>query len=141
MSRKLAREDCFKLMFEYEFLKAKNDVTLASFLDSDDLTDEEKSFVTEEYEGLLAHNDELEQIISKYLNGYTIGRVYKVDLSILKIAVYEMLFSSQKTPVGVVINEAVELAKKYSTDKSYGFVNGVLASVNKGECENAKTAN
>ena len=49
-----------------------------------------------------------------------------------------MLFSEEKTPCGVVINEAVELAKKYSTDKSYSFVNGLLASVNKGENDGTK---
>ena len=67
------------------------------------------------------------------------NRIFKVDLAILKVAVFEMLFSNEKTPSKVIINEAVELAKKYSTDKSYKFVNGVLASINKGEMD-GKTA-
>ena len=140
MSRILAREDCFKLMFEYEFLKERNDVSLLAFLESGDLTEDEKSFVEGEYAGLIENNQKLDEIISKYLNGYTLNRIFKVDLAILKIAVYEMLFSPEKTPAGVVINEAVELAKKYSTDKSFSFVNGVLASINKGEID-GKTAN
>ena len=138
MSRILARENCFKLMFEYEFLKERNDISLLTFLETDDLSAEEKQFVSDEYDGLIAKNEELESIISKYLKGYTLSRIYKVDLAILKIAVYEMLFSDAKTPVGVVINEAVELAKKFSTDKSFSFVNGVLASIKVGELD-AKT--
>lgn len=139
MSRILARENCFKLMFEYEFLKERNDLSLLSFLESEELTEEEKKFVKNEYDGLIDKNADLENIIAKYLKGYTLNRIFKVDLAILKIAVYEMLFSTEKTPSKVVINEAVELAKKYSTDKSYSFVNGVLASINKGEVD-GKTA-
>ena len=137
MSRRFARETCFKLMFEYEFLHQKNDLTLAEFLDDDNLEQEDKDFVISEYDGLIKHDAEVTDIISKYLKGYTINRIYKIDLSILKIAIYEILFSSLKTPSNVVINEAVELAKKYSTDKSYSFVNGVLASV-VGGLDNAK---
>ena len=140
MSRIQARESCFKLMFEYEFLKEKNEVSLLSFLDSDDLTDDEKTYVKDEYEGLIGRDKELENVIQKYLKGYTLNRIFKVDLVILKVAVYEMLFSKEKTPSKVIINEAVELAKKYSTDKSYSFVNGVLASVFDGEM-NGKEAN
>ena len=139
MSRILAREDCFKLMFEYEFLKERNELSLFNMLETDELTDEEKEIVKNEYEGLLQHNAEIEDIISKYLKGYTLQRIYKIDLAILKIAIYEMIYSNQKTPSKVIINEAVELAKKYSTEKSYSFVNGVLASVKKGELD-GKTA-
>lgn len=140
MSRILARENCFKLMFEYEFLKERNELSLFNLTGTADLTEEEKELVKLEYEGLIEHNDKIEDIISKYLKGYTLSRIYKVDLAILKIAVYEMLFSDHQTPSKVIINEAVELAKKYSTEKSYSFVNGVLASINKGELD-GKTAN
>lgn len=139
MSRIQARENCFKLMFEYEFLKEKNEVSLLSFLENDDLSEDEKNYVKEEYEGLIEKDKELESIIEKYLKGYTLKRLFKVDLSILKLAIYEMLYSSEKTPSKVIINEAVELAKKYSTDKSYSFVNGVLASVYNGEMDGKET--
>lgn len=135
MSRRFARETCFKLMFEYEFLHQKNDITLQEFLDSDNLDQEDKKFVTDEYADLINYDEKICQIISKYLKGYTLNRIYKVDLAILKIAIYEMLFSKYKTPSNVVINEAVELAKKYSTDKGYSFVNGILASIVNGESD------
>ena len=140
MSRILARENCFKLMFEYEFLKERNELSLFSLTDTEELNEEEKELVKQEYFGLIENNEKIEEIITKYLKGYTLNRIYKVDLAILKIAIYEMMFSNQQTPSKVIINEAVELAKKYSTEKSYSFVNGVLASVNKGELD-GKTAN
>ena len=140
MSRILARENCFKLMFEYEFLKERNELSLLSFLDSEDLNDDEKQFVQNTYDGMIENNDKLEEIILKYLKGYTLGRIYKVDLVILKLAVYELMFSNEGTPSKVVINEAVEMAKKYSTDNSFRFVNGVLASIVKGEVD-GKDAN
>ena len=140
MSRILARENCFKLMFEYEFLKERNELSLLSFLDSEDLNDDEKQFVQNTYSGMIENNDKLEEIISKYLKGYTLSRIYKVDLVILKLAVYELMFSNEGTPSKVVINEAVEMAKKYSTDNSFRFVNGVLASIVKGEID-GKDAN
>lgn len=133
MSRILARETCFKLMFEYEFLHQKNDVTLDSFLSEDSLTEDDKNFIINEYNGLLKRDEEICEIIKKNLKGYTLNRIYKIDLSILKIAIYELVFSEVKTPSNIVINAAVELAKKYSTDKSYSFVNGILASVVNGE--------
>ena len=138
MSRRLAREDCFKLIFEYEFLKEKNEISLFQCLEDENLNDEDKEFIKTEYDGLLQKNEEIESIITKYLKDYTLQRLFKVDIAILKIAIYEMLFSSENPPSGVVINEAVELAKKYSTDKSYSFVNGILASVYKGECDGKK---
>ena len=138
MSRRLAREDCFKLMFEYEFLKERNELSLFAYLEDENLTEEEKEFVKKEYDGLIEKNQEIEDIITKYLKDYTLQRVFKVDLAILKVAIYEMMFSQENLPCGVIINEAVELAKKYSTDKSYSFVNGLLASVNKGENNGTK---
>ena len=138
MSRRLARETCFKLMFEYEFLRMKNDITLEQFLQDDNLEQDDRDFVVQEYEGMIKHNDQIVEIIEKNLNSYTINRIYKVDMAILKLAVYEIKFSTLNTPSSVVINEAVELAKKYSTDKSYGFVNGILASVVK---DDAKASN
>lgn len=139
MSRRLAREDCFKLMFEYEFLKERNELSLFEYLEDENLTAEEKELVKKEYDGLIENNAKIEEIIVKYLKDYTLQRIFKVDLAIIKVAVYEMLFCEDKMPCGVVINEAVELAKKFSTEKSYSFVNGILASINKGENNGTQT--
>ena len=128
MSRKVAREDCFKLIFEYQFLKLKNELTLEEFFSDNDLLDEDKEYVERVYQGIIDHNEEILKVIESHLNGYVISRVYKVDLAILTLAVYELMYDKQ-LPSAVVINEAVEIAKKYSTDKSYSFINGVLASI------------
>lgn len=130
MSRIIARETCFKLIFEYEFLKQKNELTFEEFLNQADLIDDDKTFISNIYNGVIEHNQEILDIIEKHLKGYVISRVFKVDLAILTLAVYELKY--EKTlPSAVVINEAVELAKKFSTDKSYSFINGVLASIQK----------
>ena len=131
MSRIKARETCFKLIFEFEFLKQKNETTLEEFLLSKDLEKEDIDFVNSVYDGVLAHDEELNETIKKYLKGYTLERIFKIDLAILKLAIYEINYQGEST--SVIINEAVELSKKYSTDNGYKFVNGVLASVVKGE--------
>lgn len=131
MSRIKARETCFKLIFEYEFLKQKNEITLDEFLSSKDIEENDRDYVVEIYDGVLSKEQELDEKISKYLKGYTLERIFKVDLAILKLAIYEIDYLGEKP--SIVINEAVELAKRYSTDNSYKFINGVLASIVKGE--------
>ncbi len=134
MSRIGAREICFKLLFEFEFLKQKNPLTLEEFLltESENIDNEDLEFIKKVYDGAVEKSAEIEEIISKYLKDYSLNRVYKVDLAILKLAVFELKYFKD-TPTNVVINEAVELAKKFSTDNSYKFVNGVLASIIKEE--------
>lgn len=131
MSRIKARESCFKLIFEYEFLKQKNEITLEEFLSSQDIEQDDEQYINQVYDGILSKEDELNEIISSKLKGYTLDRVFKIDLAILKLAIYEIEYLKE-TPA-VVINEAVELSKKYSTDNSYKFINGVLANIVKGE--------
>ena len=131
MSRILAREYLFKITFEYQFQKQKDQELLNEFLQDENLTEDDKKFIENSFDGMIENQQKIDEVIANHLKGYTIGRVYKIDLAILKVAIYEMLFSSQNTPKTVIINEAVELAKKYSTDNSYRFVNGVLATVSK----------
>lgn len=132
MSRIKARESCFKLIFEYEFLKQKNEVTLEEFLSSKDIEPVDADYINNVYNGILNKDAELtEKIREKLRDGYTLDRIFKIDLAILKVALYEII--ELKENPAVVINEAVELAKKYSTDNSYKFINGVLANIVKGE--------
>lgn len=128
MSRKVAREDCFKLVFEYQFLNLKNELTLEEFLSDNDLVEDDKEYIKLIYNGIIEHNNEILEIIEKHLNNYSLSRLYKIDLAILTLAVYELKYE-KSLPRAVVINEAVEIAKKYSTEKSYSFINGVLASI------------
>lgn len=130
MSRSTAREHLFQLTFEQLFSEDKNDVTLEAYLMDASLTDSDKQYVRKAYDGIYTHLDELKSIVAKYSNGFNIDRIYKPDLAAMIVSVYEMKYVPE-VPAAVSINEAVELVKRYSTEKSKSYVNGVLASVNK----------
>ena len=125
MSRKKSREYAFRLVFEKFFHEPDSEF---EFVDEEFVLDEtDKQFVYELIGGVNEHYDDIRNLISKNIVGYDIDRVYKVDLAILILAVFEVKYNNENS--SVVINEAVELSKKYSTDKSYSFINGVLAKV------------
>lgn len=125
MSRKKSREYAFRLVFE-KFFHEPNDDCLSEMEDIV-LDDTDKDFVNTLIGGINEHYNQIMDIIKLNTIGYELERIYKVDLAILVLAVYELKFTD--TPDNVIINEAIELAKKYSTDKSYSFINGVLAKV------------
>lgn len=130
MSRSTAREHLFQLTFEQLFSEDKNDVTLEAYLMDASLTESDKQYVRKAYDGIYTHLDELKGIVAKYSNSFNIDRIYKPDLAAMIVSVYEMKYVPE-VPAAVSINEAVELVKRYSTEKSKSYVNGVLASVNK----------
>ncbi len=127
MSRRIARETVFKMVFEYTYYLEKNDGTLELMLLDSSLDDDDKRFINDVYDGTIMHYDEIKEIISQNTHGFDINRIYRPDFAILVVAVYELKYTD--TPVPVVINEAVELAKRYGEEKSGKFVNGVLKGV------------
>lgn len=127
MSRRAARNELFKLVFEICF-QDHSEVLFDEFLENENISEDNKNFVREIYSGVMENKDTILSDISKYLKGYTIDRLFKVDLAILLIAFYEIKYMKSED-VKVVANEAVELAKKYSTPKSHSFINGVIASL------------
>ncbi len=94
------------------------------------LSEEDALFSDRLYEGVHAHIEEIDNEISAHAKDWSIGRIAKVDLSILRIAVYELLYEPG-IPVGATVNEAVELAKEFGGEKSPGFINGVLGAIAK----------
>lgn len=96
--------------------------------DSTALSEEDALFSDRLYGGVRAHTEEIDAEIETHATDWSIGRIAKVDLSILRIAVYEILYE-RSIPVGATVNEAVELAKEFGGEKSAGFVNGVLGAV------------
>ncbi len=82
-------------------------------------------------EGTTRNLPQIDTLVSKYARNWTIDRMSVVDRSILRMAAYELVFSQEKTPVPAVIDEAIELAKKYSTDNSGKFINGLLDQLKK----------
>lgn len=128
MSRKQAREFLFKMIFELCFINPEQTETYENFLKDEEVDQENKQFIQTIYVGVVNNMQYLQEEIAKHIKGYTLERLFKIDLSILLLAFYEIMFYKE-TPATVVVNEAVELAKKYSTEKSYGFINAVLASL------------
>lgn len=126
--RRYAREVTFSLTFEYLFTKVKNDLQLDLF-EKKDLTGDDVQYIKDTYDGVVENFDALQEKAAGFAKGFKLERIYKVDLAILILAVYELSFTD--IPAEICINEAVELAKKFSTDKSVGFINGILAQVNK----------
>jgi N utilization substance protein B len=130
MTKRQLREQVFKMVFGAEFhdagempeqLKVYGEVE-ASW------SDEEKADISGKCESIVARIPELDELINSAAEGWKTARMPKVDLAILRLAVYEMKFD-EDVPVGVAINEAVELAKRYGTDSSPAFINGVLGKL------------
>lgn len=125
--RKTAREICFKLIFEYMFLNEQENILESEIvLGEEGLNDSDKEFIATIYNGVIENFDSLKNEIANLSKKFSIERIYRVDLSILLIAIYE-LDNLDDTPKAVVIDEAVRIAKVYSTENSLNFVNGILA--------------
>lgn len=129
MSRRSSRESAMKLIFEICYKPEETDVILESYFDENKLNQNDKDYISDIVKGTLSNIIEIDGFIERYSKGWKIGRIARVDMAILRLAIYEIKYSD--TPQSVVINEAVELAKKYGTDKSGAFVNGILASIAK----------
>ncbi len=134
MSRTNARKSAFYLVFQHEFVGsgAMEEAKDIFYAENNDLDENDKSFINSAVEGTIENIDEIDSIISSVSKGWSIERMAKVDLAILRLAVYELKFS-KATPKKVVINEAVELAKKYSSDNAPSFINGVLGKIAGGD--------
>lgn len=134
MSRREIREHIFKLLFRAEFYKPDElDEQTAFFFETDDnkkaLADAD--YIKEKLSNILTRLPDIDRMLSEKVEGWNINRMGKVDLSILRLALYEIKFDDD-IPEGVAINEAVELAKKFGQDNSKAFVNGVLSKLVQG---------
>ena len=130
MNRSDMREHAFKLIYSLEIQKVDNiQEQVDLYFESNNIKDEEaKKYITDAILGIEKNKAEILSDIEKNLKEeWKLNRISKMDLSVLKLAIYEIKFSD--VPYKVSINEAVELAKKYGEDKSKNFVNGVLASI------------
>ncbi len=136
MGKREQREQVFALLFRVEF-NSKEDMPeqVKLFLEDSEkmIGEKDADFISSRYEAITAGLGELDRIIDEKMDGWDVTRIGKVELTILRIAVYEMLYVDE-VPDSVAINEAVELAKKYGQESSGGFVNAILAKfVKQGE--------
>ena len=130
MNRSAMRENAFKLIYSLEIQKVENvQEQINLYFESNNITDEEaKKYIANAVNGIEEHQEEiLKDIETNLKEEWKLSRISKMDLTILKLAIYEIKYTD--VPYKVSINEAVELAKKYGEDKSKKFVNGILASV------------
>lgn len=135
MRRKVCREQIFKLLFQVEFNSKEEYEALAERfqemsgdeeVEKCELSAEEEDYVQSKYLSITGHIDELDEQLNAASLDWKTGRMGKVELAILRLALYEMN-EDEDIPESVAINEAVELAKKYGSDEAYAFVNGILA--------------
>ncbi len=129
MTRRQIREQVFKMLFAVDFHDAEELQTQEGLFDDDLISSEkEKDYILERYRNVTEKIGEIDEMINGVSEGWKTRRMAKVDLTLLRLAVYEMKYD-EDIPVKVAINEAVELAKQYGTDDSPAFVNGVLAKL------------
>lgn len=124
--RRTARENAFKLIFESLINEEEPSLSYEEL--TSELTGDDREFFDALTGGVKAERSFLTDVINRFSDGFAADRVYKIDLALLLMASYEILFMPD-VPDKVSVNEAVELAKEYSTDNSPAFINGVLASV------------
>ncbi len=129
MTRTELRESVFKLLFRVEFNEPEEMAQQKTLFFSDDevtYSEKEQTYIADKFERIKEAIPELDTALFEKAEGWTKNRIGKVELTIFRLAIYEIL-KDESVPAGVAINEAVELAKKYGQDNSGSFVNGVLA--------------
>lgn len=123
------REQLFKLLFRVEF-NAREELAQQEeffFQEEENNSDQkENAAISEKFNKIIAKLESIDQSLNEKVQGWDTGRMGKVDLTILRLAVYEIVYD-EEIPTSVAINEAVELAKKFGQDSSPAFINGVLA--------------
>ncbi len=128
MTRRELRENVFKMLFRVEFHEETEMPEQLELLgdEIENLTEEDSAYIHHKCNDIIAKISEIDAVINESTTGWKTTRMGKVDLTIIRLAVYEMKYEDD-IPEKVSINEAVELAKRYGTDDSASFVNGVLA--------------
>lgn len=131
MTRHVMREHLFRLLFESDFHEEHEfgeQFDNYWSLQDDEPDDREYGEIKSKLKSIIEKKAEIDALIEKYSEGWSINRICNADLNILRVAIYEMKWDGT-VPVKVAINEAVELAKVYGMDNSPSFINGILANV------------
>ena len=142
MSRKKARKIAMQIVYSQIFnIPYTNDSLIAPYenvynkVTENEIIDDKEFIKDKEYidfvvNGIKENVEQIDDIISRYLNAWTIDKISKVDLAILRLSTFEMM-NFKDLPISISISEAVNLAREYSEPKSVGFINGILASISK----------
>lgn len=130
MGRKKARKGLVFVVYQKQF--QDDNFSVDTYLDNYSYDKAEKEFIKQGFQLIEENIDTIDKYISDNLINWTISRLYRLDLSILRVALYELLIDG-KTPTPIVANEAVEIAKKYGTEDSSRLVNGILGTIIRSE--------
>lgn len=130
MTRKQMRDQLYRMLFQLEFHGSDElEEQVSMFLEElDEISDADKAELRDKFGIAATKVEEFDALIDEKASGWSVRRLPKADLTVLRLALFEILYD-EKVPDGVAVNEAVELAKKYGGEKSTRFVNGVLASI------------
>ena len=130
MTRSIIREHIFKILFRAEFYNKEELIQQTDYYVSElsSAKDKEIEYIKDKILAIIDKLPEIDEIINENSDGWPTNRLGKAELTIMRLAVYEIRFD-EEIPNGVAINEAVELSKKYGSDNSSSFVNGVLAKI------------
>ncbi|MTI65436.1 MAG: transcription antitermination factor NusB [Firmicutes bacterium] len=128
MGRKIQRETTMKLLFEMELNDDYTKERVESFLENNEISEDEGEYIIDISQKVIENLSLIDTKIEEYASGWKIKRIAKVDLSILRLAICEILYR-EDIPIQVSINEAIEVSKKYSSDESRKFINGLLGSL------------
>jgi len=128
MGRRAAREEAVKLLYQLEIQKEDRDKQIEYTLNESMFSERDKEYISDVARGVFENVEYIDGMIEKYSKGWKLNRISKIDLSILRLSIYEMKFRND-IPYSVSINEAIELAKKYSTEESGAFINGILGRI------------
>lgn len=130
MKRRILREHIFKIIFSMEFNSVEEfDERVQLYIDDiEDATDKDKDYILNKTKDIYNKLEAIDDIIKEHAKNWTMDRMAKVDISILRVAIYEIVYD-EDIPTTVAINEAVEIAKTFGGDSSPSFINGILAKV------------
>ena len=128
MSRRLARQTALQTLYQIDIAKISAEEGLATRLEETELEEPDQQYTANVVKSVVLHLEEIDSLLGKFAVDWAIDRMPIVDRNILRLAIGEILYAKD-IPVKVSINEAVELAKIFSSDESARFVNGVLGAI------------
>ena len=131
MGRRNARKLAFYLLFQYDFVNNGDYEEVKNIfltVNSDDIAENDREYIISKTDGTMSHLVEIDELLGTYAKGWSVDRMSKVDKAILRLAVYEIKYAPD-VPDGGAVNEAVELAKTYSSDEAPAFINGILGQI------------
>lgn len=134
MKRRELREHIFELLFRVEFNSPEEmqEQVRLFFENLGEIEDKDRDYIKQKYAHIIEKLPEIDALLGEAAEGWKVSRMGKADLTILRLAVYEMKYD-EDVPVGVAVNEAVELSKKFGGDESPVFINGILGKIGKSE--------